>query len=60
VKAGEVVKKLMKPGRCVDQPHAGRRNGDADCAEFGYNVESVSFDVESAIEVVMKPQATRL
>ncbi len=52
VKAGEVVKKLMESGMMATINQVL----DADTAtliasEFGYNVENVSFDAESAIEV---------
>jgi translation initiation factor IF-2 len=52
VKAGEVVKKLMEQGMMASINQAL----DADTAtliasEFGYNVENVSFDAESAVEV---------
>jgi translation initiation factor IF-2 len=52
VKAGEVVKKLMESGMMAGINQVL----DADTAtliasEFGYNVENVTFDVESAIEV---------
>ena len=52
VKAGEVVKKLMESGMMASINQVL----DADTAtliasEFGYNVENVTFDVESAIEI---------
>jgi translation initiation factor IF-2 len=52
VKAGEVVKKLMEAGMMATI----NQSLDADTAaliasEFGYNVENVSFDAESAVEV---------
>ena len=52
VKAAEVVKKLMESGMMASVNQAL----DTDTAtliatEFGYNVENVTFDVESAIEV---------
>jgi translation initiation factor IF-2 len=51
VKAGEVVKKLMESGMMANVNQVL----DTDTAtliaqEFGYNVENVTFDVESAIE----------
>jgi translation initiation factor IF-2 len=58
VKAGEVVKKLMESGMMATI----NQLLDADTAtliatEFGYSVESVGFDVESAIEVGHEPAA---
>jgi translation initiation factor IF-2 len=52
VKAGEVVKKLMESGMMATINQVL----DADTAtliasEFGYNVENVTFDAESAVEV---------
>jgi len=52
VKAGEVVKKLMEAGTMASINHMlDVETATLIAAEFGYNVESVSFDVESAIEV---------
>ncbi len=56
VKAGEVVKKLMESGMMATV----NQMLDADTAtliasDFGYNVENVSFDAESAIEVGHEP-----
>jgi translation initiation factor IF-2 len=56
VKAGEVVKKLMEAGMMATINQVL----DSDTAtliasEFGYNVENVTFDVESAIELGHEP-----
>jgi translation initiation factor IF-2 len=56
IKAGEVVKKLMESGMMATI----NQLLDADTAtliasEFGYNVENVTFDAESAVEVGHEP-----
>jgi translation initiation factor IF-2 len=58
IKAGEVVKKLMESGMMATI----NQILDTDTAtliasEFGYNVENVTFDAESAIEVGHEPAA---
>ena len=56
VKAGEVVKKLMEAGMMATINQVL----DADtatliAAEFGYNIENVTFDAEAAVEVGHEP-----